>query len=104
MGTSGAEIGAAFGGNKVCTSSFCSTIDSYGLMNRALDGKFPSYNQATLVNPQIVGDVNQEVMLGSNMSVGVPAHVCFCIIYDVELTLSLPCSQFLRPSTTGTGG
>jgi len=44
VGTSGAEIGAAFGGNKVCTSSFCSTIDSHDLMNRALDGKFLLYN------------------------------------------------------------
>ena len=88
VGTSGAEIGAAFGGNKVCTSSFCSTIDSHGLMNRALDGKFPLYNEATLVDPQIVGGVSREVMLGSNTSVGAPARVCFCIAYpDVELTL-----------------
>lgn len=45
MGTSGAEIGAAFGGNKVRTIIFlCHISDSFSFMtSRVLDGDFYRY-------------------------------------------------------------
>lgn len=83
VGTSGAEIGAAFGGNKVCplnialmkSNDSAGTVLEYWMVsNGSLAG--PGSLFETLFSPSLhQGVANREAMLGSNMFGGALALV-----------------------------
>ena len=77
VGTSGAEIGAAFGGNKVCLTAHPESTYSPLLSSSQTTGWYVLHITSLLIDRKLMlistGAANPEVMLGNNTFVGVLA-------------------------------